>query len=110
MMFRLFGLFLVGSVLSALVGTDGAWAGNWNIGESNTSANKIKQFLIGNSQSGYNFNNRNVSSKKALKMLEHQGNLAARIRLSLNMGGGDGDWRRGGINGYAQRFEFGEKK
>ncbi len=106
---KVFGIFLVGLFVSAFVGTDGAWAGNWNTGKSNTNANKIKQILIGNAQSDYKFNNRNVSSKKALKMLEHQGKLAARIRLSLNMGGGDGDWRRGGINGYAQRFEFGEK-
>ena len=98
--------------VSALVGTDGACANNWNTGKSDTNATKnlsIKQILISNSQSGYEFNNRNVSSKKALKILEHQGILAARIRLSLNMGGGDGDWSRGGINGYAQRFEFGEK-
>jgi len=111
-MHKFFGILMVGLFVSALVGTDGASAKNWNTSKSDTNANKnlsINQILIGNSKSGYKFNNRNVSPKKALKVLEYKGNLAARIRLSLNMGGGDGDWRRGGINGYAQRFEFGEK-
>ena len=38
MMFRLFGLLLVGWVLSGIADTEGAWAGNWNKTNNETKA------------------------------------------------------------------------
>jgi hypothetical protein len=109
---KVFGILLVGLFVSAWLGSDNVWAGNWNSGTSGANSNnlaRINQIMIGDARKGYKFNHRNVTSKKAFKMLEHQGILAARIRLSIDMGGADGDWRRRDISGYAQRFEYGEK-
>ena len=96
-----------------LADLSGASAKNWNTGKKQQSSNgisDIKQIIIGDMGKGYDFEKRNVASKEALKILKHQGMLAAKFKLSLSMGGGDGDWRRGNIKGYAQRFEYGEKQ
>lgn len=43
-------------------------------------------------------------------MVQHEGFLAARIQLSIDMGGARDDWIRDGIAGYGQRFEYGQTK
>jgi hypothetical protein len=112
-MFRVVITFVFALMLSvtSMIGT--AAAKNWNIGKKQEPSNgtsDIKQIIIGDMGKGYEFDGRNVTSKGALKILKHQGMLAAKFHLSLSMGGGDGDWRRGNIKGYAQRFEYGEKQ
>ncbi len=73
-------------------------------------SNNIKQVLIGEGKGQYEFNPRNVSQKQAFRMVQHEGRIAAEITLSKSMSGHKDDWNRGGRPGYAQRFEYGQKK
>jgi hypothetical protein len=70
----------------------------------------IQQIMHADARSGYKFTERNVAKRKAFKMVQHEGFPAARIKLSIDMGGARDDWFRDGIAGYGQRFEYGQTK
>ena len=48
--------------------------------------------------SGYKFVERNVPKRDAFKMVQYEGFPAARIQLSIDMGGARDDWIRDGIS------------
>ena len=65
-----YGILLVALFVSAWLGSDNVWAGNWNSGTSGANSKnlaRIKQIMIGDARKGYKFNHRNVTSKKAFK-------------------------------------------
>lgn len=79
--------------------------------EKPTGVNQnIGQILMADSKYGNIFVERNVAKSKAFKMVEHQGEVAARIHLSTSMGGARDDWYRNGVGGFGQRFEYGQRK
>ena len=70
----------------------------------------IQQIMYADARSGYKFVERNVPKRDAFKMVQYEGFPAARIQLSIDMGGARDDWIRDGISGYGQRFEYGQTK
>jgi len=101
----LFSIALIGCMPSEDIATDTQIIDGDQLPNQN-----INQIIISKNKGAYKFVERNVSKRKAFKMVQHDGRPAARINLSTEMGGARDDWYRDGVSGYGQRFEYGERK
>ena len=81
-----------------------------NIEKPTKISQNINSIMIADGRSGYKFVERNVAKRDAFQIVEHEGKIAAEIKLSVAMGGARDDWYRDGVGGYGQRFEYGERK
>ena len=105
--FILLGLLIGNSIAGCVSNTDTSY----EIQKQQPSVSQnINQIMVADGRSGYKFVERNVAKNKAFKIIEHEGEIAARIHLSTSMGGARDDWYRNGVGGYGQRFEYGERK
>lgn len=105
--FILLGLLIGNSIAGCVSNTDTSY----EIQKQQPSVSQsINQIMIADGRSGYKFVERNISKRKAFKVVEHEGKVAAEFKLSVDMGGARDDWYRNGVSGYGQRFEYGERK